>query len=170
MSLHHIKCSYGTGCCNFACSVLMHACLRHHHGICSVHMSLVIDFTCHCRPSCSSAAFSPAALQPGCMACRHSSETWEAVGALSRHVVLKTPDKADFRAVATDASVALVSNLPVISQHQFVLFAARLSRTPKVRLQMCSRVKQIKCHANTWLASCAYQQTQQTQFAFIIKT
>ena len=71
------------------------------------------------------------------MACRHSSESWEAVGALARHVVLKTPDKADFRAVAAEASVALVSNLPVISQHQFVLFAARLSRTPKVCLQTC---------------------------------
>ena len=64
--------------------------------------------------------------------CRHSTESWEAVGALARHVVLKAPDKADYRAVATEASVGLMVQLPVISQHQFVLFAARLARTPKV--------------------------------------
>ncbi|KAL0028583.1 hypothetical protein WJX79_003483 [Trebouxia sp. C0005] len=63
---------------------------------------------------------------------RHSSETWEAVGALARHVVLKAPDKADYRAVATEAAVALMSQLPVMAQHQFVLFAARLARTAKV--------------------------------------
>jgi len=64
--------------------------------------------------------------------CRHSSESWEAVGALARHVVLKAPDKADYRAVATEAAVALMSHLPVMNQHQFVLFAARLARTAKV--------------------------------------
>ena len=66
--------------------------------------------------------------------CRHSSESWEAVGALARHVVLKAPDKADYRAVATEAAVALMSQLPIMNQHQFVLFAARLARTAKVSL------------------------------------
>ena len=70
-----------------------------------------------------------------CLLCRHSSESWEAVGALARHVVLKAPDKADHRAVATEAAVALMSHLPTMSQHQFVLFAARLARTPKVGTQ-----------------------------------
>ena len=64
--------------------------------------------------------------------CRHSSESWEAVGALARHVVLKAPDKADSRAGATEAAVALMTQLPNVHQHQFVLFAARLARTPKV--------------------------------------
>ena len=64
--------------------------------------------------------------------CRHSTESWEAIGALARHVVLKAPDKADYRAVATEASVSLMMQLPIISQHQFVLFAARLAQTPKV--------------------------------------
>jgi len=64
--------------------------------------------------------------------CRHSSESWEAVGALARHVVLKAPDKADYRAVATEAAVTLMCQLPTLNQHQFVLFAARLARTPKV--------------------------------------
>lgn len=65
---------------------------------------------------------------------RHSSESWEAVGALARHVVLKAPDKADYRAVATEAAAILVLQLPAVNQHQFVLFAARLARTPKVSL------------------------------------
>ncbi|KAL3140652.1 hypothetical protein ABBQ32_005218 [Trebouxia sp. C0010 RCD-2024] len=63
---------------------------------------------------------------------RHSSENWEAVGALARHVVLKAPDKAEYRAVATEAAASLVVQLPAVNQHQFVLFAARLARTPKV--------------------------------------
>lgn len=63
---------------------------------------------------------------------RHSSESLEAVGALARHVVLKAPDKADYRAVATEAAVKLVMQLPAVNQHHFVLFAARLARTPKV--------------------------------------
>lgn len=67
-----------------------------------------------------------------CNQYRHSSESWEAVGALARHVVLKAPDKANYRAVATEAAVELVTELPAMNQHQFVLFAARLARTPKV--------------------------------------
>lgn len=63
---------------------------------------------------------------------RHSSECWEAVGALARHVILKAPDKADYRAVATEAAVNLMTQLPAMNQHQFVLFAARLGCTPKV--------------------------------------
>ena len=72
------------------------------------------------------------AMRQKSLLCRQSSETWEAVGALARHVVLKAPDKADYRAVATEAAVTLMSQLPTINQHQFVLFAARLARTPKV--------------------------------------
>lgn len=64
---------------------------------------------------------------------RHSSEIWEAVGALARHIILKTPDKADQRAIATDAAASIMMQLPVMHQHQFVLFIARLARTPKVR-------------------------------------
>ena len=67
-----------------------------------------------------------------CTLHRHSSESWEAVGALARHVVLKVPDKADYRAIATEAAVDLTTELPAMNQHQFVLFAARLARTPKV--------------------------------------
>lgn len=56
----------------------------------------------------------------------------EAVGALARHLVLKVPDKADFRALAVDSAVALIAALPSTHQQQFVIFAARLSKTPKV--------------------------------------
>ena len=65
---------------------------------------------------------------------RHSSETWEAVGALARHIILKTPDKADQRVIACDAAASIMVQLPVMHQHQFVLFTARLARTPKVWL------------------------------------
>lgn len=64
---------------------------------------------------------------------RHSSESWEAVGAVARHVILKTPDKADQRTIAADATASIISQLPVMHQHQFVLFVARLAHTPKVR-------------------------------------
>ena len=47
-------------------------------------------------------------------------------------MVLKAPDKADYRATATEAAVDLITELPAMNQHQFVLFAARLARTPKV--------------------------------------
>ena len=75
-------------------------------------------------------------LDESCIAvCRHSTESWEAVGALARHVVLKAPDKAEYRTIATEAGVALMMQLPIDNQHHFVLFAARLARTPKVRCQ-----------------------------------
>ncbi len=49
----------------------------------------------------------------------------------TRHSLLQAPDKADFRTVAAEASVALVSSLPPADRQQFVIFAARLSRTAK---------------------------------------
>lgn len=54
------------------------------------------------------------------------------MGAIARHIVLKTPDKADQRTIAADAAASIMIQLPVMHQHQFVLFIARLARTPKV--------------------------------------
>lgn len=80
-----------------------------------------------------------------CVQCRHSSESWEAVGALARHIILKTPDKADLRLIATDAAASVMSQLPIMHQHQFVLFIARLARTPKVCSFCSCNVCQVRC-------------------------
>lgn len=47
-------------------------------------------------------------------------------------MVLKAPDKADYRSAAVEGAVALASALDTAEQQQFVGFVARLSRTPKV--------------------------------------
>ena len=60
-------------------------------------------------------------------------EARDAVAALARHVVLKVPDKADFRGLAAAAAAELVAELPTAHQHAFVVFAARLSRSTKAR-------------------------------------
>jgi hypothetical protein len=62
-----------------------------------------------------------------------SPECKEAVAALARYVVLKAPDKADFRALAADCAVGLARALPAPERARFVVFAARLSRTAKAR-------------------------------------
>ena len=56
----------------------------------------------------------------------------DAVLAVAKHLVLRTPDKADFRAVAVDAAAELVAELPAAHQNQYVLFTARLAQTSKV--------------------------------------
>ncbi|KAK9803508.1 hypothetical protein WJX73_000161 [Symbiochloris irregularis] len=71
-------------------------------------------------------------LQFACDALRQSAEAVEAVAAAARNVLLRTPDKADARAAAVGCAVALVKALPRTEQHRFVVFVARLSRTPKV--------------------------------------
>ncbi|KAK9813253.1 hypothetical protein WJX72_011494 [[Myrmecia] bisecta] len=63
---------------------------------------------------------------------QHTSAAKDAVAALARHVILKAPDRAEYRALAAEAAVALVAHLPAAEQHTFVMFVARLSRTPKV--------------------------------------
>lgn len=56
----------------------------------------------------------------------------DAVAALARIVVLKAIDRVDARAAAADLSIALLRLLPEEELETFVVFAARLSRTPKV--------------------------------------
>ena len=56
------------------------------------------------------------------------------MAALARHVVLRAPDKAEFRAAAVEGAVALALALDPAEQQALVGFVARLSRTPKVRL------------------------------------
>ncbi|EIE24970.1 hypothetical protein COCSUDRAFT_83663 [Coccomyxa subellipsoidea C-169] len=58
-------------------------------------------------------------------------ECREAVAALARYVVLKAPDKADFRSLAVDCAMQLTAELPMTDRTNFVVFAARLSRTAK---------------------------------------
>ncbi len=66
------------------------------------------------------------------MSCRRrSSESADALAALARHVVLKAPDRAEARALAVAAAVALVALLQAPARGRFVTFVARLSRTPK---------------------------------------
>lgn len=61
-----------------------------------------------------------------------SPDCKEAVAALARYVVLKTPDKADFRSLAVDCAIKLIADLPTADRNRFVVFVARLSRTAKV--------------------------------------
>ena len=95
----------------------------HQYSICSQASDMM----------CTSSSTSPIQMYSALWQSRHSSETWEAVGALARHIILKTPDKADQRVIATDAAASIMAQLPDMHQHQFVLFIARLARTPKVR-------------------------------------
>ena len=57
--------------------------------------------------------------------------------AVAKHLVLRSPDKADFRAVAVDAAAVLVAELPAEHQCQYVLFTARLTQTSKVPAHLC---------------------------------
>ena len=68
----------------------------------------------------------------GVLACREVADCREAVAALARHLLLKAPDKADFRAIASQAATRLIHLLSPVDQHQFVVFAACLSRSAKV--------------------------------------
>ena len=54
------------------------------------------------------------------------------MAALARHVCLKAPDKADFRAAATEAAAQLAKMLAPGDQEQFVGFVYGLSRSPAV--------------------------------------
>ena len=54
------------------------------------------------------------------------------MAALARYVLLKCPDKADFRSRAVECAVKLTSSLPQRDRNDFVIFTARLSRTAKV--------------------------------------
>ena len=64
--------------------------------------------------------------------CREHPAAHEAVAALARHIVMKSPDKADFRSLAADAAVGFIKELPAAAQSGYCAFLARLSRTPKV--------------------------------------
>ena len=55
-----------------------------------------------------------------------------AVAALARYVLLKCPDKADFRGRAVDCAIQLTAGMPLRDRNDFVIFATRLSRTAKV--------------------------------------
>ena len=55
-----------------------------------------------------------------------------AVAALARYVLLKCPDKADFRGRAVDCAIKLTAGMPLRDRNDFVIFATRLSRTAKV--------------------------------------
>ena len=57
----------------------------------------------------------------------------DAVAALARHIIIKAPDKADFRSLGADTAVGFVKELPAAVQTDFCVFLTRLSRTPKVR-------------------------------------
>ena len=66
--------------------------------------------------------------------------------AVAKHLVLRTPDKADFRAVAVDAAAVLVAELPAVHQNQYVLFTARLAQTSKVPTCCCCQLSQSMPH------------------------
>ena len=65
--------------------------------------------------------------------CREHPAAHDSVAALARHIVMKAPDKADFRSLAADAAVGFIKELPAAAQSGYCAFLARLSRTPKVR-------------------------------------
>ncbi len=78
--------------------------------------------------------------------CRKTIEGRDAVLAVAKHLVLRTPDKADFRAVAVDAAAVLVAELPAVHQNQYVLFTARLAQTSKVPASSCCLLSQSLPH------------------------
>lgn len=57
-----------------------------------------------------------------------------AVAAAVRHIVIRAPDKAEFRATAVDSAMALLANLPPDFHRDFCVFVIRLSRTPKASI------------------------------------
>ena len=63
--------------------------------------------------------------------CSISEGCREAVAALARYVLLKCPDKAELRSRAVECAIKLTSGLPQRERNDFVIFAARLSRTAK---------------------------------------
>ena len=63
--------------------------------------------------------------------CSISEGCREAVAALARYMLLKCPDKADFRSRAVECATKLTSGLPQRDRNDFVIFTARLSRTAK---------------------------------------
>lgn len=66
-----------------------------------------------------------------------------AVAAVVRHIVIRAPDKADFRATAADSAMALLAHLAPAAQREFCVFVIRLSRTPKVSAhKICKAARQ----------------------------
>lgn len=59
------------------------------------------------------------------------SAAMESVAALARAVVLRAADRADARAVAVELALGLLGLLDPAEGEAFVVFTARLSRTPK---------------------------------------
>lgn len=70
---------------------------------------------------------------PAHSCCRDAPDSREAVSAFAKHIVLKAPDKAESRSVASESAITLIQNLPAEDQYQFVVFVACLSRSSKVR-------------------------------------
>jgi condensin-2 complex subunit D3 len=66
----------------------------------------------------------------------HPSESVDAVSALARHVCLRAPDRAEYRAAAVKVAADLAAALPAWEQEQFVGFLHGLARSPKVALRM----------------------------------
>lgn len=90
-----------------------------------------------------------------CCVCGSANlECREAVAALARYVVLKAPDKADFRSLAVECAMQLTADLPMADRTNFVVFAARLSRTAKVRTEAQLPSYCIKNHCNHCLPEC----------------
>ena len=67
------------------------------------------------------------------MDCSNRPESREAVLALAKHIMLKAPDKAEHRTIATDAAAFLLQIMPTEDQYAFVVFMACLSRSSKVK-------------------------------------
>lgn len=60
---------------------------------------------------------------------------------------MKTPDKADFRALAADTAVGFIRELPPPAQTDYCVFLTRMSRTPKVWRQQkfgCRAISRVK--------------------------
>lgn len=68
--------------------------------------------------------------------CSYVYESKDAILAVAKHIVLKAPDKADFRTTAAEAAVQLIQKLPAQEKYAFLIFAACLSRSAKVRSKL----------------------------------
>ena len=63
---------------------------------------------------------------------RKKGECRVAMAALIRHIMLKAPDKAESRTIASAATARLLQALTPPEQYQYLTFVAKLSRSAKV--------------------------------------
>lgn len=71
-----------------------------------------------------------------CCLCRRSSDCKIGIAALIRHIMLKAPDRAEARSIASSAASRLLNHLSLPEQQHYLTFVACLSRSAKVSIRL----------------------------------